>query len=691
MSKVAAQASLESDRPCVGLGEDLLGRGGMVRGLSQAILNRSDRESMVFAVQGPWGSGKSSFLNFLGQDLEAKDGVVVCRFDPWWFSTADDLIVRFFHQLQSTLGKTSNDRIKKAASAFGTLAKVMRPAAAMVPGGTEVVLAIEGSADAVSKASSAASEDIWSLRLEVEKLLEAAGVTVVVLIDDLDRLTPPEVKTVFRLVKGISALRGLVHVIAFDYGMVAKCLDDFGGPGYLEKIVQTSIELSPPTQSQLQRALSQGLEPVLGADLESIRWANLFHESISPCLQTFRGVKRLLNACYAVFPIVKDEVLAIDFVAVQVARVFYPDIYQLMLLYTNRAEGQELKPWDSLKPPEVFVKENTPKESLELVERLLGHLFSHATVDLRSVKHNLPAYLRYSPADGVVSNRQWAILRDSLQHGPHELIEFIQANAPDRKMLESALQRVEFLVHEEGAPKEMAREVMTAILESGDLILETGESPGFISFPLEWALNRILLFSLRQFPASDWRALLLDLGALPKTGPVVLGRFTQAAEDPSLLKELLPPESIAQLNKLSRRLRMMVVDKIRRQSRSGDLWERVRTFPFLIAIWQEWGRAGSASHWLRQKVHDDPVGLAELVLRSFGVQKTQGFGDWKARQVREFKAEHLRGLLKLGNWKPATLAKKARHALAADPGDRQRLALQHLLEVIKVVEAQARK
>ena len=48
MSKVAAQASLESDRPCAGLGEDLLGRGGVVKGLSQAILNRTDRESMSF-------------------------------------------------------------------------------------------------------------------------------------------------------------------------------------------------------------------------------------------------------------------------------------------------------------------------------------------------------------------------------------------------------------------------------------------------------------------------------------------------------------------------------------------------------------------------------------------------------------------------------------------------------------------
>ena len=113
---------LSADKPLDDPLLDRLGYAPFAEHLADGILRLAPTEGFVVAVQGPWGSGKSTFLNFLIRYLEerpSEDKSTVTRFNPWWFSGREDLTRRFFTQLLVTLGK----RDSAARKLVGNLAE----------------------------------------------------------------------------------------------------------------------------------------------------------------------------------------------------------------------------------------------------------------------------------------------------------------------------------------------------------------------------------------------------------------------------------------------------------------------------------------------------------------------------------------------------------------------------------------
>ena len=118
----------------------------------------------------------------------------VLRFNPWLFGGTNELVTRFFQELSAQLGQVNSEKLKEVAKLLSTLGKGLAPLSP-VPG-TNIA------AKLLSKAF-----DQWakprSLHLELEHLKEVlatSGAKVVVLIDDIDRLEPAEIREVVRLV-----------------------------------------------------------------------------------------------------------------------------------------------------------------------------------------------------------------------------------------------------------------------------------------------------------------------------------------------------------------------------------------------------------------------------------------------------------------------------------------------------------
>jgi predicted KAP-like P-loop ATPase len=116
------------------------------------------------------------------------------------------------------------------------------------------------------------------LRSELIELLKTEERRIVVVIDDLDRLMPQEVREMIALVKSLGDLPYVVYLLVFDEGVVRDSLsgpERSQGPGYLEKLVQAPFDLPPPTQSGLDRLLFSELDDTFGesVDLDRIRGA----------------------------------------------------------------------------------------------------------------------------------------------------------------------------------------------------------------------------------------------------------------------------------------------------------------------------------------------------------------------------------------------------------------------------------
>ena len=104
---------ISPDLPIQNVSEDKLNRGSFASSLASAIMDYSSSSSFTIGLYGEWGSGKTSLINLVLDDIEKrKDKTIILRFNPWLCSETNQLISQFFKQLATTL-KEYEDKDRK--------------------------------------------------------------------------------------------------------------------------------------------------------------------------------------------------------------------------------------------------------------------------------------------------------------------------------------------------------------------------------------------------------------------------------------------------------------------------------------------------------------------------------------------------------------------------------------------------
>src|SRR5687767_13462293 len=88
---------LSADRPLREPADDRLGYASLAKHLAEGLLRGCPADGLVVGIHGPWGSGKSTILNFILHYMEAdteEDAPIVVHFNPWWFTGHEDLARR---------------------------------------------------------------------------------------------------------------------------------------------------------------------------------------------------------------------------------------------------------------------------------------------------------------------------------------------------------------------------------------------------------------------------------------------------------------------------------------------------------------------------------------------------------------------------------------------------------------------
>jgi len=94
--------SIPADNPIRKPEDDALGRVKVARSFVEQVLSLDATEGVVVGVLGPWGSGKTSFVNLARTHLEEL-GVTTLDFNPWMFSGAEQLVESFFLEVSAQL------------------------------------------------------------------------------------------------------------------------------------------------------------------------------------------------------------------------------------------------------------------------------------------------------------------------------------------------------------------------------------------------------------------------------------------------------------------------------------------------------------------------------------------------------------------------------------------------------------
>jgi ABC-type phosphonate transport system ATPase subunit len=344
------------DRPKESTEGDLLEIEKYTNGLIKFI--ESSATPITIGVQGEWGSGKTSLLNTIKEDLCDKNGA---KHYPIWLNTweysllssPDETLIKIISGLVSQIGdltqNQNNENGKKAAAALGSLMKGFGGVMGGFGG-----KAIEMAGDAIESSTTSKSSDnsIKALRVALQNVIDEAiknsdKKAFIFFIDDLDRLDPTVAVSILELIKNLFDLKNCIFVLAIDYGVVVKGLQSKFGKmteenewefrAFFDKIIQLpfSMPISSYNISKYLQSLLVDVNYFDRADLENQENLEKIAEIVSLSVGTNpRTLKRLANSVSLIEIIRGDQEISseeriIEFALICI-QIAYPTIYNLI-------------------------------------------------------------------------------------------------------------------------------------------------------------------------------------------------------------------------------------------------------------------------------------------------------------------------------------------------------------------------
>jgi predicted KAP-like P-loop ATPase len=269
--------AVKGDRALSSGDEDKLGFREVAEQIATSLVDRASEDGLVIGVEGAWGSGKSSLLFLIGDELGnlPKDQQpTIINFRPWLIGNRDALITSLFDELSRKLdqvalseGDATRISVTKAKEAGEALRSFMnglsRAGAVMEFAGEALGI---GPLKLVGKGAKAAGDaagkkpappPLSELKDKLVKSLRDLGHRFVITIDDVDRLEPTEAIEILRLVRSVVDLPNVMYLLCYDSDTLGHSIERAvgikSGQAYLEKIVQLTVMVPRPETFQLRQ------------------------------------------------------------------------------------------------------------------------------------------------------------------------------------------------------------------------------------------------------------------------------------------------------------------------------------------------------------------------------------------------------------------------------------------------------
>lgn len=315
-----------TDKPIDHMDQDLLGRREFAAQLASAIMQFETKDNYAISLQGKWGCGKTSVLNMTIKEIEkieeqsSKNEFVVVQFNPWNFTDTNQLINQFFTALTNSLKfKVKDEKIKKIGTAIKGYSSVLQcsesiPIVGKFSKPLYKILGMLGKS--ITDQANSNLNDISYQKSQVEKALIESDFKILVVIDDIDRLSNEQIKLIFQLVNAVAGFPNIIYLLSFDKNIVVRALSDVqhcDGEEYLEKIIQVAFDIPPLNTQKLHTILLERLKTMVELPFYHVkRWKNVSNSCIHPYINTLRDVNRYCNTLSFMYSAVKEEVDFID-------------------------------------------------------------------------------------------------------------------------------------------------------------------------------------------------------------------------------------------------------------------------------------------------------------------------------------------------------------------------------------------
>jgi predicted KAP-like P-loop ATPase len=625
------------DYPIKSEKEDLLRRGPLARRVASLISDFRGDESFVIGIDGAWGSGKTSFVNLVLEQLRNNHNIVIREFNPWNFSGQNELIEDFFNSLISIVRQVAEEQgegVKKIREYASKLAR--KSEFAFEP---EIsVFGVKFKAGQLRKFHG--GKTIQESRNLVDELMRKLDEKIVIVIDDTDRLDVDETKLIFKLVKMTANFPNTVFLLAYDREKVAEKITEKGLPGedYLKKIVQVNFRLPRPDQADLYRILfhdiDESIKEIDEKKWDEKRWGELFHSGFKDFFKTVRDVKRYISSLRLDLSIVgKEEINLIDFLGVEAIRVFAPGTY------TEIGDNKTLftateSPYGGLRVEDGRETRRTAIEKIiegceetdlkEPLRQIIKALFPQVEGLYRNTHYGnewhiewrkqlraaaqeiFHRYFQFSTPVGAVSEATLKVLmnRSSQVETFLENLKLLE----DEGKLRSALSRS--LDYLDALNETQKTNLAIALMNLGDVVKD----------------ERVGVFDLEDADTQILRLIYHTLKSLPKEKRFDFFRTvieaTESIFTPARVISILSEESREYTEKKSikeplledidlNNLRSFMVERFKKAAQS-DALQGAKHLPYVLFRWKEWGSSEDIAVFIKNFVKDKK-GVVQLL------------------------------------------------------------------------------
>lgn len=322
---------------------DALAVSEQARVFAKTVLAAENQAGLVFGLDAPWGTGKTSFLNIAEREWEKSQSTVVVKFQTLRYASETDLSDRFIRELCTA--------IKQQA-----FAPEFAPAAdrysRMLKGKTDFSflgfkLSLEPS-----------NETIDELLEDINTVLKQSGKRLIVIVEDLDRLEPKLINNVLFTVRRTFKLSQANYILCYDSEMLVASKEEGGrARDFLEKFITVTMSLFVDGEV-LKKFLKTDWRkdasrfPLIPADtmfnLSGIM--NVVADMVSgkdshhyaPLIGDLRKLKRLVNAMLLMrldkFDFERSDFNQRDLVHLVLLHLRYPGIFRK--IYREETEGR---------------------------------------------------------------------------------------------------------------------------------------------------------------------------------------------------------------------------------------------------------------------------------------------------------------------------------------------------------------
>ena len=254
----------------------------------------------------------------------------VLDFNPWLFIGAEQLVERFFAELSAELNLRDLRAVGKALEDYGG--------------------ALSGKVGATVKVAGVRLRrregGTSGRRKTVASTLRKRDKPIVAVLDDIDRLSAPEVREVFKLVRLTASFPNIIYIVLCDRQRAEEALSEQGLPGrdYLEKIIQWSFDLPEVPRHLLAGQLTEAIENALvgiesPGPFDKDAWEDIREDIVRPLIRNMRDVRRYAIAIRATVGGLEGQVARADVLALEAIRLFLPDVFRLLPAATDGLTG----------------------------------------------------------------------------------------------------------------------------------------------------------------------------------------------------------------------------------------------------------------------------------------------------------------------------------------------------------------